>query len=377
MITKNDFPKKPLIVAIDDEKMNLELLGFIMGKSGYCFLGIQHSKDAIAILEKNKPEIIILDVVMPEMDGFQLCEQLKNNQKLKEIPIIFLTGENNTENKIKGLQMGGVDYVTKPFNEYELTARIQTHVALAASKVKIKNQALALQKDNALKDKMLSIIGHDLRSPLSALKMNLDFILRGIIQTDSPDFIDNTIQNLNTTTDEALNLLDNLLNWARSESGVLSVIPENLEVLKIADQIKRLNSMALENKAITLCIAIPQDAKIKADLNLVKTVFRNLVSNAIKFTPKNGKITISALLIKNCWEVSIADTGVGIANEDLFNIKNASSFFTKEGTEKESGTGLGISICQNFIKKIGGKFTIESELGIGSTFKFTLPAVMD
>jgi two-component system sensor histidine kinase/response regulator len=212
MNTKNDLPKKPLIVAIDDEKMNLELLGFIMEKSGYCFLGIQHRKDAFAILEKNKPEIILLDVVMPEIDGFQLCEQLKNNQKLKEIPIIFLTGKNNTENKIKGLQMGGVDYVTKPFNEYELSARIQTHVALATSKIKIKNQALALQKDNALKYKILSIIGHDLRSPLSALKMHLDFILRGIIQTDSPDFINNTIQNLNATTDEALNLLDNLLH---------------------------------------------------------------------------------------------------------------------------------------------------------------------
>jgi two-component system sensor histidine kinase/response regulator len=377
MNTKNEFPEKPLIVAIDDERMNLELLGFIMEKSGYVFLGIQHSKDALAILEKNKPEIILLDVVMPEMDGFQLCEQLKNNQKLKDIPIIFLTGKNSIENKIKGLKMGGVDYVTKPFNEYELTARIQTHVALAASKIKIKNQALALQKDNALKDKMLSIIGHDLRSPLSALKMHLDFILRGIIQTDSPDFVNNTIQNLNATTDEALNLLDNLLNWARLESGVLSVIPETLEVLKIADQIKRLNGIALENKVITLSIAIPEDAKIQADLNLVKTVFRNLVSNAIKFTPKNGEITISALLTRNFWEVSITDTGIGIANEDLLKIKNANSFFTKEGTEKESGTGLGISICQNFIKKIGGKFIIESELGIGSTFKFTLPAVLD
>jgi two-component system sensor histidine kinase/response regulator len=377
MNTKNDLPKKPLIVAIDDEKINLELLGFIMEKSGYGFLGIHHSKDALAILEKNKPEIILLDVVMPEMDGFQLCVQLKNNQKLKDIPIIFLTGKNSIENKIKGLKMGGVYYVTKPFNENELSARIQTHVALAASKIKIKNQALALQKDNALKDRMLSIIGHDLRSPLSALKMHLDFILRGIIQTDSPDFVNNTIQNLNATTDEALNLLDNLLNWARLESGVLSVIPETLEVLKIADQIKRLNGMALENKAITLSIAIPEDAKIQADLNLVKTVFRNLVSNAIKFTPKNGEITISALLTRNFWEVSITDTGIGIANEDLLKIKNANSFFTKEGTEKESGTGLGISICQNFIKKIGGKFIIESELGIGSTFKFTLPAVLD
>lgn len=377
MDTKKTFIKNPLVIAIDDEKMNLELIGFMMQKNGYRFLGIQQSKEAIVILEKNIPAIILLDVMMPELDGFELCEQIKNNQKLKDIPVIFLSGKNNTENKIKGLQIGGVDYITKPFNEHELNARIQTHVALAASKLKIKNQALALEKDNALKDKILSIIGHDLRSPLSAIKMQLDFILRGIIEPKSPDFVDNTVQNLNATTDEALNLLDNLLNWARSESGVLAVIPEEIQLREIANQIQRLNSMALENKGIVLTISIQEEAKIKADLNLVKTIFRNLVSNAIKFTPKNGSIKIMTQLNQNFWEVSIIDSGIGIGKEDLLKIKNANSFFTKDGTENESGTGLGIGICQNFIKKLGGKFSIESELGKGSTFTFTLPAIKD
>ena len=286
--------KKPLIAAVDDEIMNIELIGFVIGSMEYEFMGISDSEKAIALLEEKKPDLILLDVQMPKLNGFELCENLKCHHVLKEVPIIFLTGLNQTENKIKGLQLGGVDYITKPFNKQELIARIRTHVSLVKAKQKIELQSQKLEQDLVIKNRLFSIIGHDLRSPLSAIKMQLDFILRGIIDPSDKKFVDSTIHNLANTTDEAFNLLDNLLNWAKSESGVLSIIDEKINLKEIVEQNERLIKMALDDKQIAFNIEVPEDAFIMADLNMLKTILRNLLSNALKFTPKKGTITIAA-----------------------------------------------------------------------------------
>jgi len=367
--------KKSLIACIDDEVMNLELLKFTIKQIKCDVLTIQHSKEALVLLLKNVPDLILLDVMMPEMDGFELCALIKTKRALKNIPIIFITGMGKTENKVKGFELGGVDYVTKPFNKHELLARIKTHLNLREAKKKVSKQAADLKKDNVLKDRLFSIIGHDLRSPLSAIKMQLDFILRGIINPTDPNFINKTVHNLNATTDEAFNLLDNLLGWAKSESGSLSIIKENVNILNLVEQCERLQQLAIENKNIDLQITIPENAFVYADMNMIKTVLRNLVSNAIKFTPVEGSISISARLEDEFWNVSVSDSGVGISEEDLVKVLNLSEHFSKEGTEQEAGTGLGLILCQDFILKNGGTLWVESTLGKGSSFTFSVPTV--
>ncbi|MDV7138339.1 hybrid sensor histidine kinase/response regulator [Maribacter sp. TH_r10] len=365
--------KKPLIAAVDDELMNIELIGFVISSMDYGFLGIRESEKAIPLLEEKKPDLILLDVQMPKLDGFELCENLKSHHVLKEVPIIFLTGLNQTENKIKGLQLGGVDYITKPFNKQELIARIRTHVSLVKAKQKIELQSQKLEQDLVIKNRLFSIIGHDLRSPLSAIKMQLDFILRGIIDPSDKKFVDSTIHNLANTTDEAFNLLDNLLNWAKSESGVLSIIDEKINLKEIVEQNERLIKMALDDKQIAFNIEVPEDAFIMADLNMLKTILRNLLSNALKFTPKKGTITIAATQNKSKWSISVTDSGTGMSPEELEKIMDKNAHFSKEGTEQEAGTGLGLVLCQDFIQKNGGKLSVESTLGIGSRFAFDMP----
>lgn len=368
-----DSAKKPLIACIDDEAMNLELLKFTIKQIDCDVLPIQHSQEALLVLQKNIPDVILLDVMMPHIDGFELCELIKTRRKLKNIPIIFITGMGKTENKVKGFELGGVDYVTKPFNKYELLARIKTHLSLSEAKNKLSKQAAELQKENVLKDRLFSIIGHDLRSPLSAIKMQLDFILRGIINPTDTDFISKTVHNLNATTDEAFSLLDNLLGWAKSESGSLSIIKENVNILKLVEQCVRLQKLALETKNIELQIIISENTLVYADMNMVKTVLRNLLSNAIKFTPVAGTISISAQLEKKFLNVSVSDSGVGISKEDLVKVLNTEQHFSKEGTEQEAGTGLGLILCQNFVLKNGGTLWVESTLGKGSSFTFSIP----
>ena len=220
---------------------------------------------------------------------------------------------------------------------------------------------------------MFSIIGHDLRSPLSAAKLKMDFITRGIIDPKADNFVDETVYELLKTMDEALNLLQNLLGWAKSESNQIQVIPENLDLRDIVDQTFRLLKLGSEHKQITLVNNIPDETYVHADLNTSKTVLRNLLSNAIKFTPVNGEIKVNGIIEDERIVIEVEDNGQGIPSEDIGKILNPNEHFSKLGTEKEPGTGLGLILCQNFVNKNGGTLNIKSTVGEGSTFYFDLP----
>lgn len=365
--------EKPFILALDDEQLNLELLRFILERNDFDFKGSHDDDHFFEMLEERLPDLILLDIIMPRIEGFELCEKLKSYDRYKDIPVIFLTGKVNVKDKVKGFEVGGVDYVTKPFNEQELIARIQTHIELRRARNQIEKQAENLKQSNTLKDRMFSIIGHDLRSPLSAAKLKMDFIMRGIIDPKSDDFVDGTVFELLKTMDEALNLLQNLLGWAKSESDQIQVIPENLDLKDIVDQTFRLLKLGSEHKKITLENTIAGETFVYADLNTTKTVLRNLLSNAIKFTPVNGKIKVNAILEGDSTRIEVQDNGQGIPPEDIGKILNPNEHFSKLGTEKEPGTGLGLVLCQNFVRKNGGTLKINSTVGQGSTFYFDLP----
>ncbi len=370
---ENQVTEKPYILAVDDEQLNLELLRFILERNNYQFEGTSDDDYFFQLLEKRKPDLILLDVIMPRIEGFELCEKIKSFRKYKDIPIIFLTGKVNVKDKVKGFEVGGVDYVTKPFNEQELIARIQTHVELIRAKNQIEEQAQNLKQSNDLKDRMFSIIGHDLRSPLSAAKLKMDFIMRGIIDPKDDKFLDETVYDLLKTMDEALNLLQNLLGWAKSESDQIQVIPEKLNINELVEQTFRLLKLGSDHKKIEMQNNVPMDVFAYADNNMIKTVLRNILSNAIKFTPVEGIIKINSKLRKNKLVIEIEDNGNGIPKDDIKKILNPNEHFSKLGTEKEPGTGLGLVLCQNFVQKNGGTLKIRSEVGKGSTFYFDLP----
>ena len=365
--------EKPYILAIDDEQLNLELLRFILERNEFCFKGVNNDERFFDLLDEQLPDLILMDVIMPKIEGFELCEKLKSFPQYKDIPVIFLTGKVSIKDKVKGFEVGGVDYVTKPFNEQELIARIETHIELRRARNQIEQQAENLRQSNALKDRMFSIIGHDLRSPLSAAKLKMDFIARGIIDPKADEFVDGTVFELLKTMDEALNLLQNLLGWAKSESDQIQVIPENLDLNDIVEQTFRLLKLGSEHKKITLVNNVPQETYVHSDLNTTKTVLRNLLSNAIKFTPVEGEIKVNSIFEKDRTIVEVQDNGQGIPPEDIGKILNPNEHFSKLGTEKEPGTGLGLVLCQNFVNKNGGTLKIKSAVGEGSTFYFDLP----
>ncbi|PQJ15903.1 hybrid sensor histidine kinase/response regulator [Aureicoccus marinus] len=366
-------PKEtPYILAIDDEQLNLELIRFILERHGFKYSGTSDDEKVFVMLEERLPDLILLDIVMPRVDGYKLCQKIKSYDRYRDIPVIFLTGKVQVKDKVKGFEVGGVDYVTKPFNEQELLARIKTHIELVNARKQIELQAENLQRSNQLKDRMFSIIGHDLRSPLSAAKLKMDFLMRGIIDPKAPEFLDDTVFGLLKTMDEALNLLQNLLGWAKSESGQMKVITEPLQLKDIADQTIRLLKMASDHKKIEITNEVPEDLYVEADMNMIKTVLRNLVSNAIKFTPADGKIRIRSVQQADRVHVQIIDTGPGISKADIKKILDTEEHFSKLGTDKEPGTGLGVALCQAFIAQHEGQMRIDSVPGKGSSFSFDL-----
>ena len=265
-----------------------------------------------------------------------------------------------------------MDYVTKPFNTDELLVRIKTHLDLINSKRKIELQARELSQANALKDKMFSVISHDLRSPVSSIKLALDFISKGLVKP-TDELFNETIKGLVKTTDEAYILLENLLGWAKSQSNILTVFPESLDLKSLASSIAGLLKLNSENKKISIENNIPEGITVFADMQMIQSVLRNLLSNALKFTPENGSIEMNALEMNTEVIISIKDSGFGISEPSLKRIFDQDQPVKTLGTNKESGSGLGLILCKDFVEKNGGRIWVESEKGKGSTFSFTVP----
>lgn len=235
----------------------------------------------------------------------------------------------------------------------------------------LQKQKEALQEINLTKDKLFSIIAHDLRSPFQAL---LGFV--GILESDFYEIDEEKkfsyIQYISQSANNVYNLLTNLLTWSRAQSSRISCEPEVLDLLELTDQTLELLKTNYENKSIIVINLVSKGVKVTADKNMAETVFRNIISNAVKFTPINGQIIINAVQFDSMIQVSIKDTGIGMSETEANNLFSLDKTESRPGTSGESGTGLGLLICKDFVLKNGGRIWVESEIEKGSTFYFTL-----
>ncbi len=358
---------KPLVLVVDDTPKNLQVLGKTLYEFGYNVAIANSGRQALDSIRKEKPDLILLDIQMPEMDGFEVCTALKESLETREIPIIFLTAMTESSSVIKGLELGAVDYITKPFNTAELSARVATHLEIKQSREK-------LSELNAMKDKFFRIIAHDLRNPFVGIIGLSENINKNLANPDKIDL--NKIlkynQIIHSSAISAASLLENLLEWAKSQSGILEFNPVSLSLSQLfTKNLELISGLALK-KEITIENHLVDDT-IFADELLINTILRNLLSNAVKFTSKGGKVSFSSKQTGNMMEISIQDTGLGIDSKNIDKIFRIDSKFTSLGTDKEKGSGLGLLLCKEFIEKMGGKIWLTSELGKGTIFSFTIP----
>ena len=367
-IVKSDYK----ILIVDDVMSNVLLLKILLTNEKYQVCTANCGNMCIEQAKAEKPDLILLDVMMPDISGFDAAQILKKDPETAHIPIIFLTALNNPSDLVHGFQVGANDFLTKPFNKEELVVRVFHQIKLVAATRIIEHQNEELRATISNRDKMYSVIAHDLRSPMASIRMVLNLVVNAM----SPDIIGPELFELldkaNRESEDVHDLLDNLLKWTKSQTGRLNVVRQDLDLNDIIPGVVDIFEMIAQTKKIDLKYqGSSNPVVVYADNDMLKTVVRNFLSNAIKFSPENSSIEITLNEEGDFAKVSVRDHGVGIAPDRIDSIFKKGE--TTYGTGGEEGSGLGLQLCADFARKIDGDVMVESTLGEGSTFSVLVP----
>jgi signal transduction histidine kinase len=355
------------IMVVDDTPANLNLLHEILHDNGYRALAFPSGQLALNAAARNPPDLILLDINMPDMNGFEVCERLKRDAALKEIPVIFISALTETNDKVKAFAVGGVDYVTKPFQFKEVHARVETHLKLVRQKRELQDSYDKLLALESLRDGLVHMIVHDMRSPLQSIKGFLE--LAQIVPAKAADYM---VQAM-ASTDVLLEAVTSLLDVSKMEAKQMTLELAAVDMRELADKV--LHNFDALKKRRTLTLKSSAAMKpLTCDAHLIRRVLQNIIGNALKFTDKEtGSITVNIESVaEDKVRVSVADNGPGIPpayREKVFD-KFSQAAAHKQG--QVYSTGLGLAFCKLAIETHGGRIGLESEVGKGSTFWFEL-----
>ncbi|RLD36909.1 MAG: hypothetical protein DRI74_08060 [Bacteroidetes bacterium] len=363
---------KRLILIVDDSPNNQRIIGAILSDKSYQIAYASSGKEALEFVNKHIPDIILLDIMMPEMDGFEVKAKLNEDAIQKEIPVIFITALEEPENKAKGFELGGRDYLVKPINKLEVLARVRSQLL-----IQDQNSALIiandkLRKANETRDKIFSVISHDLRTSVGNMRNVFRFMLDGMIDPVEDRDI---IFDAEITSRHTFNLLENLLYWAKSQQGNIKIHQEIVDVEDAVTDVFDQEMGSAVNKSINLTKEVEEGLQLFVDRITLNIILRNLLINAIKFTTEGGKIHVVAKQIADGISISVKDDGMGMSHDDISRILRKTEAFSKKGTNHERGTGLGLVIVGEFLEMNKGRMEIKSEIDHGSDFTVIFPKV--
>jgi len=388
---------KPVILCVDDESIILNALKDQLQRKFSTEYDIETSDsgaDAIEYLQeliedKIDVPLVIADYIMPGMKGDEL---LRNVHELSPNTLnILLTGQANIEGVTNAVNYASLyRYMSKPWDEDDLELTVKEALKSfyqkreihqkneelqelnASLEIKVQERTVELRALNATKDKFFSIIAHDLKNPFNALLGFSTLLLDDYENFSDADRID-LIQTMSDASNNAYKLLQNLLEWSRSQTGSIQWEPDAISLHDIVTTTIDLLSNGASVKEISINAIILPNIVVWADANMATTVIRNLISNALKYTPKGGEIRVYSKKSEKEIEITIEDNGVGINEADKEKLFRIDVNHSTSGTNNEQGTGLGLILCKEFVEKNGGKIWVESTEGKGSKFKFTLP----
>lgn len=366
-------PSEYKILIVDDVMSNVLLLKVLLTNEKFAIATANNGRQALEQVEKENPDLVLLDVMMPDMSGFEVAQHLKSNPNTADIPIIFLTALNSTADIVKGFQVGANDFISKPFNKEELIIRVTHQISLVAAKRLILSKTEELQRTIAGRDKLYSVIAHDLRSPMGSIKMVLNMLILNLPSEKIGAEMYELLTMANQTTEDVFSLLDNLLKWTKSQIGKLNVVYQDVDLVEVTDGVIEIFSMVASLKKIKIREMKPEKMMVNADIDMLKTVVRNLLSNAIKFSKENSEVLVKMEEVDGMAVVSVQDHGCGISEEGQKKLLHTDTHFSTFGTNNEEGSGLGLLLCKDFVVKNGGKLWFTSKEGEGSIFSFSIP----
>ncbi len=370
------------ILIVDDALPNLRLLSRMLKNNNYQVRAISNSAMVMTVVHAEPPDLILLDITMPGQNGYQVCQSLKADDQTKDIPVIFISALDDVIDKVKGFEVGGVDYITKPFQVEEVLARVETHLTIRSLQKKLKDQVLDLQKltkslvtaneelqaSNDELNAFAHTVAHDLKNPLASTLLSMDLLER-YIELDMQEKSLKALLNIREGGNKLTNIIDELLLLASVRKE--TVEKEPLDMGEIVEQaVDRLNMIFLRNDAK---IYMPDSWPVAVGYApWVEEVWVNYISNGIKYGGSPPSMKCGSFIQDNgMTRFWITDNGDGISEE-----KSGTLFteFTRLGRTRAQGHGLGLSIVKRIIEKLDGEVGLESEEGVGSTFFFTLPS---
>ena len=377
------------ILIVDDVPDNLHLLTSMLREQGYSARPVPNGRLALRAAENDPPDLILLDVDMPGMDGFEVCRELKANTKTRDIPVIFVSAMDDVADQVKGFEVGAIDYIGKPFQASEILIRLQTHLSLRAlqqqmqtQNVRLREQAEALAQANAglaraarLKDEFLASVSHELRTPLNAI-LGISEVLSDGIYGALNEKQRRSVQVIEESGRHLLDLINDILDVAKIEANkveleialvsVEAVCQASLQFIRRSAAEKRLNVSFTIDSSVTT---------IWADERRLKQILVNLLSNAVKFTPEDGMVGLEAVgdAEREVLRFTVWDTGIGIPEEEMGRLFQPFVQLDSRLSRQYAGTGLGLALVHRLADMHGGSVSMESRAGKGSRFTVSLP----
>lgn len=361
------------ILIVEDSELNLFMLKGILEREAFNVFSASADSEALETLEKERIDLILMDVMLGDSNGYDLTMKLKSLDHHKHIPVIFITNLRSPEDVVRGFDSGGVDYVAKPFNKMELLQRIKHQIRLIASNQTITRQTEELKEAILNRDRMYAILAHDLRSPISSLKMIFNILT---VQSASNDNGYGAMINTgNDIAEQLFSVLDNLLKWTKSSLGMLSYIPQQLDLNHLILGVVETLLPTAKLKDIRVDLDLQDGLEINFDVDIMKSILRNLLINAVKFSHSASTIRLHLYREQDWAVVEVIDTGVGMSDDIQQQLHRQVSREGSVTPMHDQGKGLGLWVVYHFIHTHGGEFFFESKEHHGSRFGFKVKLV--
>ena len=399
----NTLPNSATVLVVDDNPVNLKLLNHTLSSAGYKVKMEVNGLNVIPQVKNSMPDLILLDIMLPNISGFEICEQLQADTLTQSIPIIFMTALSDTVDKVKGLSLGAVDYITKPFQKEELLARVRTHLHLKRliESLETQNQELrqltqrnedlenrvaertaelkqALEKEkelNQLKSRFITMASHEFRTSLAIISSS-----SGILQKFS-DRLDEErkqehLQTIQHTIKHITQILDDVLMINRAEADKIELKLESADIIDFCHHLTEEIAASISPYTINFSVDLDEEITtnsllIQFDQKLLRQIITNLLNNAIKYSPDHNLVKFSLTKTDNQIIFKISDYGIGIPEADQ--VQLFESFHRASNVGNIPGTGLGLSIVKKCVDLHKGEISVDSQIGKGTTFTVTIP----
>ena len=375
--------KTPTILIVDDEEVNVKLIKAILATENYNLISASSGSNALSMLAPNRPDLILLDVMMPGMDGFETCKKIKQDKNTRIIPVLMVTALSEKEHRLKALNCGADDFLSKPVDKTEIKIRVKSllrikeyHDELIERYEEIEKKNVQLQELEEFKDGLLHMIVHDLKNPLFAISGNIELLLLNEENFNKTQSI--AAANCHSSCQDLKEMVQQLLDINKLENKKLQLNKKETDLASLIDDTMNQLIQRVEEKQISINFVNANGiSTIPIDSRLLKRVISNLVENGIRHTPRGGHIEVATELenSKNNLCVSVRDTGIGLDAAYHQKIFNKFEQVKLKSRGVSVGTaGLGLAFCKLAVEAHGGQIWVESEgEGKGSTFRFTIP----